>query len=453
MTDVADITSTDQATNPIRFPPDFTWGVATSSYQVEGAPDADGKGESIWDRFCTEPGRIADGTTGAGGVDHYHRWPEDVALMSELGVGAYRFSISWPRVIPTGTGTVNKAGLDFYDRLVDGLLSRNITPLPTLYHWDLPQALQDQGGWTSRDTAEAFADYAEVVAHRLGDRVGTFLTLNEPFVSAYLGHVWGIHAPGHRSTAEGFAASHHLLLAHGLAVERLRQIVPDARLGIVLNFTPAVPGTDSEADLAEAERINDRENRWYIEPIAGRGYPEVSDFHRDWDRSEVQDGDLDVISTPIDLLGVNYYTRHVAFTEPPTDDRWRPPTTEMGWEIHPPTFGDLLIHLHQTYDFPGLMVTENGAAMPDDRRRDGQVDDQDRIDFLYDHIAQVHRAMVEGAPIEGYLVWSLLDNFEWAEGFAKRFGIVEVDFESYERRLKSSAYWYGDLVRSGVLTR
>ncbi|MFP3905805.1 MAG: GH1 family beta-glucosidase [Acidimicrobiales bacterium] len=447
------MTDTAARTNPPRFPPDFIWGVATSSYQIEGGADVDGKGESIWDRFCTEPGRIADGTTGADGVDHYHRWPEDVTLMAELGVDAYRFSISWPRVIPNGTGTVNKAGLDFYDRLVDALLAKGITPLPTLYHWDLPQALQEAGGWPVRDTAHAFADYAEVVARRLGDRIGTWLTLNEPFVAAHLGHVLGIHAPGHTSTAEGFAASHHLLLAHGLAVERLRQTAPESRVGIVLNFTPAVPGTDSEADRIEAERINDRENRWYVEPIAGMGYPERSDHHRDWDRREVLEGDLDIISAPIDVLGVNYYTRHVVFTEPPADDSWRHPTTEMGWEIHPPTFGDLLIDLHQTYGFDAMVVTENGAAMADTERRDGYVDDQDRIDFLHDHIAQVHRAMVEGAPIEGYLVWSLLDNFEWAEGFAKRFGIVEVDFETYERRLKSSAFWYADLVRTGVLTR
>jgi beta-glucosidase len=435
----------------IRFPQDFVWGTATSSYQIEGAHDEDGKGESIWDRFCTEPGRIADGTTGADGVDHYHRWEQDLDLMAELGLGAYRFSIAWPRVIPDGVGPVNDVGLDFYDRLVDGLLARGITPLPTLYHWDLPQALQDQGGWTTRDTAYAFADYAEVVARRLGDRIGTWMTLNEPFVSAYIGHVLGVHAPGHTSKAEGFAASHHLLLAHGLAVARLRQVAPNARVGIVLNFTPAVPGTDSEADRAKAERINDRENRWYIEPIAGMGYPEGGGYHLGWDRREVHEGDMDTIAAHIDVLGVNYYTRRVTFTDPPADDSWKRPTTEMGWEIHPSTFGDLLIELHTNYGFPSILVTENGAAMPDTERHEGQIHDHDRIAYIRDHLHQVHRAIQIGAPIEGYLVWSLMDNFEWAEGYAKRFGIVEVDLTTFERRLKDSAHWFAEVSRRGVV--
>ena len=447
------MTDTSTGTHPIRFPPDFVWGVATASYQVEGAADADGKGESIWDRFCSEPGRIADGTTGAGGVDHYARWSEDLQLMGELGIGAYRFSIAWPRIVPNGIGDVNQTGLDFYDRLVDGLLARGITPLPTLYHWDLPQALQDRGGWTERSTAEAFADYVEVVARRLGDRIPTWLTLNEPFVSAWLGHVQGIHAPGHTDLAEGFAAAHHLLLAHGLATARLRKVAPEARVGVVLNFTPAVPATDSDADRAEADRVNDCENRWYTDPVFGRGYPEVSDFHESWDRRQILDGDLEVIAAPIDVLGVNFYTRHVVATDPSTDLSWRGPTTEMGWEIHPPTFGDLLVHLHRTYDPPSMLVTENGAAMPDTTRHNGLVDDRDRIAYLHDHIAEAHRAMVEGAPIEGYMVWSLLDNFEWAEGYAKRFGIIEVEPGTYERRLKASALWYADLVRAGVLIR
>jgi beta-glucosidase len=435
----------------IRFPEGFVWGSATSSYQIEGAADEDGKGESIWDRFCAEPGRIADGTSGAAGVDHYHRWREDLDLLVELGLGAYRFSIAWPRVVPDGDGGVNQKGLDFYDRLVDGLLARGIQPLPTLYHWDLPQALQDRGGWTTRETALAFAEYATSVAERLGDRIGTWMTLNEPFVSAVLGHVTGVYAPGLTDEATGFAASHHLLLAHGFGVERLRAAAPESRVGIVLNFTPVEAGTDSEADRAEAARIDDRDNRWYVEPIAGLGYPEHSDLHLRWDRREVHDGDLELIAAPIDVLGVNYYTRQVIFTEPPEDDRWRLPLTELGWEISPPSFGDLLIDLHLRYGFPSLLVTENGAAMPDAERVDGQIHDLDRIAYLREHLAQVHRAIEVGAPVEGYLVWSLLDNFEWAEGYSKRFGIVEVDLDTFERRLKSSALWFAKVARSGVV--
>jgi beta-glucosidase len=434
----------------LRFPDGFWWGAATSSYQIEGAPDADGKGESIWDRFCRQPGVIADSTTGAAGVDHYHRWSGDVSLMADLGMGAYRFSIAWPRVVPTGRGPVNPAGLDFYERLVDGLLQAGISPLPTLYHWDLPQALQDQGGWVSRSIAEAFADYAAAVVDRLGDRVDTWTTLNEPFVVANHGYVTGEHAPGHRSLQEGFAASHHLLVAHGFAVERIRSLAPHAQVGIVLNFTPAFPGTDSDADNAKAEELNDLENRWYIEPLTGQDYPPATADRLGWDRSEIHDGDLELIAQPLDLLGVNFYTRTVVYTAPPPEPVERP-VTDMGWEIHPRTFGDLLIDLHQRYRFPRYLITENGAAMADDQRVDGRVHDLDRIAYLRDHLAEVHRAIDAGVPVEGYMVWSLLDNFEWAHGFAKRFGIIEVDPVTLDRRAKASALWYADVARTGRL--
>ncbi|MGY6501509.1 MAG: GH1 family beta-glucosidase [Acidimicrobiales bacterium] len=436
----------------LRFPTGFRWGAATSSYQIEGAPEADGKGESIWDRFCATPGTIVDGTSGALGVDHYNRWPADVSLMSDLGLGAYRFSIAWPRVVPDGDGAVNAAGLDFYDRLVDALLEAGIQPLPTLYHWDLPQALQDRGGWVSRHTAHAFADYAEAVVARLGDRIGTWMTLNEPFVSANHGYVTGEHAPGHTSWAEGFAASHHLLLGHGLALERLRAAAPDAHLGLVLNFTPATPGTDSEADRAQAQQINDLENRWYVEPVAGLGYPEETGRRLGWTQDEVLDGDLDLISAPIDVLGVNFYTRTVVFTEAPADDSWRGPVTDMGWEIHPRSLGDLLVGLHDRHRFARYMITENGAAMPDTVRRHGRVDDQDRIDYLRRHLAEVHRAIGAGVPVEGYMAWSLLDNFEWAHGFAKTFGLVEVDQVTLDRRAKASALWYAEVARTNTVT-
>jgi beta-glucosidase len=435
----------------LRFPAGFVWGAATSSYQIEGAPDADGKGESIWDRFCTKPGAIADGTSGAAGVDHYRRWAADVSLMSDLGLGAYRFSISWPRVVPLGRGAVNGAGLDFYERLVDGLLDAGITPLPTLYHWDLPQALQDDGGWVSRATAEAFADYAAVVLERLGDRVGTWTTINEPFVVANHGYVTGEHAPGHTSWSEGFAASHHLLLAHGWAVDRIRSLAPDAEVGIVLNFTPAFPATDSEADRAKADELNDLENRWYVEPLTGHDYPAATADRLAWDRTEVLDGDMAVIAAPVDLLGVNFYTRTVVHTAPPPDSWAQRAVTDMGWEIHPRTFGDLLIDLHERYGFPRYLITENGAAMPDHARVDGRVHDLDRIDYVRSHLAEVHRAIEAGVPVEGYMVWSLLDNFEWAHGFAKRFGIVEVDPVTLDRRAKASALWYAEVARTGRL--
>ena len=444
------ITEVDQAST-LRFPTGFLWGSATSSYQIEGAPDADGKGESIWDRFCGQDGAIADGTSGAAGVDHYHRWQHDISLMSDLGLGAYRFSIAWPRVMAEGRGTANRSGLDFYDRLVDGLLSAGIRPLPTLYHWDLPQALQDTGGWTDRHTAEAFADYATAVVERLGDRVETWMTINEPFVVANHGYVTGEHAPGRRSWAEGFAASHHLLLAHGWAMERIRAIAPQAEVGIVLNFTPAFPGTDSEADVARAEELNDLENRWYVEPLAGHDYPMATGERLGWTRAEVLDGDMEVIAQPIDVLGVNFYTRTVVHTEQPPAQWADRPVTDMGWEIHPETFGDLLIGLHERYRFHRYLVTENGAAMADTERRHGRVYDPDRIAYVRDHLAEVHRAIEAGVPVEGYMVWSLLDNFEWAHGFAKRFGIVEVDPITLDRRPKASALWYADVARSGEL--
>jgi beta-glucosidase len=433
------------------FPETFLWGAATSSFQIEGAPDADGKGESIWDRFCTVPGAIADGTNGSRGVDHYDRWQADVSLLRDLGLGAYRFSISWPRILPTGRGTVNAAGLDFYDRLVDGLLEAGLVPLPTLYHWDLPQALQDEGGWVVRSTAEAFADYAAAVVERLGDRVDTWTTLNEPFVVANHGYVTGEHAPGHTDVQEGFAASHHLLLGHGWAVERIRALAPRAEVGIVLNFTPAFPGTDSEADRARAEEINDLENRWYVEPLTGGDYPAATADRLGWRRTEVREGDMAAIAAPLDLLGVNYYTRTVVHTagEPPGWDAR--PVTDMGWEIHPPTFGDLLIDLHERYRFGRYLITENGAAMPDTERVHGRVHDLDRIAYLHDHLAEVHRAIEAGVPIDGYMVWSFLDNFEWAHGFAKRFGIVEVDPVTLDRRPKASALWYAELARTGRL--
>ena len=438
-----------------RFPADFVWGAATSSFQIEGGADAGGRGLSIWDVFCRLEGVILDGSDGRLACDHYTRYADDVELMRRLGLGAYRFSVAWPRVVPGGRGAVETRGLDFYDALVDALLDAGIVPLPTLYHWDLPQALEDDGGWTVRTTAEAFADYAEAVVGRLGDRVPTWMTLNEPMVSAHHGYVSGEHAPGRRSLRDGLAAAHHLNVAHGLALERIRTLAPHAEAGIVLNFTPAEPADDSPEAIARCETVDDFENRWYIEPIAGLGYPRRTVERFDWDRAEVLDGDLELIARPIDVLGVNFYTRQFvaadeeAVVEPPG------PTTAMGWEIHPDSLRRLLIGLHERYAFPKLLITENGAAMPDvDRvggRSDGQVDDQDRIEYLRGHLTAVHDAIEAGVPVRGYFVWSLMDNFEWGWGYSARFGIIEIDPDTKDRRPKRSADWYASVVRSGVV--
>lgn len=430
----------------LTFPEGFVWGSATSSYQIEGATTADGRSPSIWDTFCAEPGRIKDGSSGDVACDHYNRYRDDVALMKELGLHAYRFSIAWPRVIPDGAGAVNQAGLDFYDRLVDELLGAGIRPFPTLYHWDLPQCVQDTGGWVNRETAYAFAHYVEAVVARLGDRIDTFTTLNEPFVSADHGYVTGEHAPGHTSRSEGFAASHHLLLAHGLAGERIRAGAPDARLAITINFSPIEPAADSKADIEAAHHRNNLENHWYSDPIAGFGYPEDTAHHFGWDHSEVHDGDLDLIGAPIDLLGINYYTRSFESADNSFSLPEGTRQNTMGWEIHPPSFGGLLRWLHDRYDFPSYLITENGCPMPDDKRHDGRVTDDDRIDFIRDHLEQAHMAIEEGFPLEGYLVWSLLDNFEWAWGYGPTFGIVEVDYETQERIPKKSALWLRDVV-------
>lgn len=431
----------------ITFPDSFVWGSATSSYQIEGAVDVGGRGASIWDTFSAEEGRIADGSSGAIAIDHYHRYREDVAIMASMGLDAYRFSIAWPRVVPDGRGVVNAEGLDFYDRLVDELLAAGITPLPTLYHWDLPQVLQDDGGWVSRDTAYAFADYAEAVVSRLADRVDTWTTLNEPFVSANHGYITGEHAPGHTSISEGMAAAHHLMLAHGLAGERIRSLAPDARLAIVINFTALEPVTTSDADLEKLTHTDNLENRWYTDPLAGRGYPAETAAHYEWDQSEVHDGDLDLISAPIDLLGVNYYFRELISTDENFERPADTPVNTMGWELHPPSLGRLLRWLHRNYDFPAFMITENGAPMPDnDRNEHGQIIDDDRLAFVRDHLSEVHSAIADGVPVEGYLVWSMFDNFEWAWGYGPTFGIVEVDYETLERRPKKSADWYRDAV-------
>ncbi len=433
-----------------RFPNGFVWGAATSSYQIEGAVTLDGRGESIWDRFCTVPGAIKDGSSGAVACDHYHHVDDDIALMQRLNLGAYRFSIAWPRVLPQGRGNVNMPGLDFYDRLVDLLLDAGIQPFPTLYHWDLPQVMEDEGGWPARATAEAFADYAEVVAGRLGDRVSDWMTLNEPFVVANHGYLTGEHAPGRTSLHDSLATSHHLLVGHAMAMERIRAASAGARVGIVVNFTPLTPIGSSPAAVDRQRIVNDIENRWYVDPIGGLGYPQYTVDRLGWAQAEIRDGDMELIARPIDALGVNFYTRQMvgAFGG---EREGRGPETAMGWEIHPSTLGDLLRGLHAAHRFPRYLITENGAAMPDADYVDGRIIDHDRLEYIAAHLGQVHQAMEDGVPVEGYFAWSLLDNFEWAHGYGPKFGLVAVDPSTQRRTPKQSALWYAEVARSGAI--
>jgi beta-glucosidase len=433
------------------FPADFVWGAATAAYQIEGAAGEDGRGESVWDRFSATPGKVRNGDTGAVACDFYHRYPEDIALMRELGLDAFRFSIAWPRIVPDGSGSVNEAGLDFYDRLVDELLEQGIEPFPTLFHWDTPQALQDAGGWASRATAERFVEYADVVSERLGDRVAHWTTHNEPWVVAWIGHAWGEHAPGHTSRAEAIAVSHHLLLSHGWAVEVLRRNAPDAQVGIALNLAHVDPASDSPEDVAAAREVDGNGNRWYLDPIFRREYP--ADMLETYGPESVplRDGDLEAIAAPIDFLGVNNYFRHVvsasANGEGPRIVRVPDAQlTDMGWEVYPHGLYQLLRRVAEDYAPAAMYVTENGAAYGDVRVHDGQVRDPERRAYISEHLDAVAQAVAEGAPVRGYFVWSFLDNFEWAQGYSKRFGIVYVDFATQERVPKESFYWYRDFI-------
>lgn len=431
----------------LSFPRGFRWGVATAAYQIEGSAGADGRGESIWDRFSHTPGKVLNGDTGDTACDHYRLWADDIGIMSELGVGAYRFSISWPRVLPAGRGPVNAAGLDFYDRLVDGLLEAGIEPFPTLYHWDLPQALEDEGGWTSRSTAEAFAEYAAIVAGRIGDRVSHMATLNEPWCSAVLGYEVGEHAPGRTSLPAALAAAHHLNLAHGLGVAAIRATAPNVRAGVVLNFEPKHPATDSAADVDAAQVAHDRFNRWFLDPIMGRGYPSRGVEATGWAMAEVREGDLAMVAAPIDFLGVNYYTRSVVSADGPLRSQ-DAPVTGMGWEIYPDGLTEVLDWIAAEHPGLDLYVTENGAAFP---LSDDPAEDPDRVAYLDGHIRAAHRAVEGGVPLRGYFVWSLLDNFEWAKGYSDRFGIVGVDFDTQRRYLRSSARWYRRVVHDNAV--
>ncbi|HZG03059.1 MAG TPA: GH1 family beta-glucosidase [Streptomyces sp.] len=435
-------------------PEDFAWGVATSAYQIEGAVAEDGRSPSIWDTFCRVPGAVAGGDTGDVACDHYHRWREDVALMKELGVTAYRFSIAWPRVVPGGDGPANRAGIDFYDRLVDALLEAGITPSATLYHWDLPQTLQDRGGWPVRDTAQHLASYASVAASALGDRVRHWATLNEPLCSAWIGHLEGRMAPGLTDVTAAVRASYHLLLGHGLAAQAIRAAAPGAEVGIVNNLSTVEPATPCEADVAAARRADGHTNRWWLDPVHGRGFPADMLEVYGVDLPE-RPGDREVIAQPLDWLGLNYYFPLVVADDPAgpppfTRQTGRPRgrRTGMDWDIDADGIESLLLRLTDEYGARRLYVTENGSAYPDTVGPDGTVDDPERVRYLEEHLAACARAVRKGAPLAGYFAWSLLDNFEWAYGYDKRFGLVHVDYRTQKRTVKNSGRRYADIIRT-----
>jgi beta-glucosidase len=445
------------------FPSDFVWGTATASYQIEGATREDGRGASIWDAFAATPGAIADGSNGDIADDHYHRYLEDVALMADLGVNAYRFSIAWSRIQPDGTGRANPRGIDFYRRLSESLLERGITPYATLYHWDLPLALEQAGGWLSRDTADRFGEYAHETSAALGDLVKHWITLNEPWCGAFLGYASGIHAPGKTLGTRSAQAAHHLLLGHGRAVSAVRAAAPDSQVGITLNLYSVKPASDSEADLDAARRIDGLQNRLFLEPVLTGAYPAdvIGDLGQEEWFSANPATDAAEIAAPLDFLGINYYSRHtvaagladatVASSNPGSEFVEFVDTgaakTLMGWEIHPDGLIDVLEQAHAYAPDLPLYITENGAAYEDVVKADGTIDDDERLEYFRSHLASCSSAIEQGIPLKGYFAWSLMDNFEWAWGYSRRFGLVHVDYETQQRTVKKSGRWFADVVR------
>jgi beta-glucosidase len=445
------------------FPDAFVWGTATASYQIEGAVGEGGRSPSIWDTFSHTPGAVLNGDTGDVATDHYHRWREDVDMLAALGVGAYRFSLAWPRLQPDGRGALNPAGVDFYARLIDALLERGIAPWATLYHWDLPQVLEDAGGWPARETALRFADYAAAVHERFGDRVAHWTTLNEPWCSSLLGYAQGRHAPGRRDGA----AAHHLLLGHGLAVERMRAQDPAGRYGITVNLSPVTAASAADADRDAARRIDGLLNRLFLDPLLRGRYPAdvFDDVAHVTGAAHIQPGDEQTIAAPLDFLGVNYYSRHVVRAGSAPAEEPSPwvasedvefvgrglPRTEMGWEIDASGLYDVLMRLTREYPAVPLYVTENGAAFNDELAADGTVADPRRVAYLDSHLRAAHGAIDDGADLRGYFVWSLMDNFEWGFGYSKRFGLVHVDYDTLHRTPKDSARWFAAVTRRGGL--
>lgn len=444
--------------NHLTFPKGFVWGTATSAYQIEGAWNEDGRGLSIWDVFCRQPGKTYKGDTGDVAADHYHRYQEDIDLISELGLKAYRFSIAWPRVMPHGTAPVNPAGLDFYDRLVDAMLAQGIEPYPTLFHWDLPQALQDHGGWTDRNIAGVFADYAHVVGKRLGDRVKNWITHNEPWVMAMSGYLFGEHAPGLQDPRLAAHAVHNLLLSHGLAVDALRSSCSQPiKVGITLNLSPIYPASDSEEDRQAAFRIDGMLNRIFLDPIYRGQYPQDVTATLGPLFPEIQTGDMEIISRPIDFLGVNYYSRTVVKNDPQSlligANTFNPVGNEYSqmWEVYPEGIYVLLTRVQRDYQPDNVYITENGIPVGDALDLDERVRDVRRSRYIHDHLVQLHRAMEAGVPLRGYMVWSLMDNFEWAHGYKMRFGLVYVDFDTQKRYIKDSGRWYAEVARENAI--
>ncbi len=437
-----------------KFPQNFQWGTATSSYQVEGAVENDGRGESIWDTFSKIEGKVFNGDHGAVACDHYHRYLEDCDIMASLGIQTYRFSIAWPRIFPNGNGTINEAGLEFYDRLVDALLERGIQPTATLYHWDLPQSLEDNGGWRSRDTVHAFEEYSRVVVRKLGDRVKRWFTINEPWVAWWLGHSLGIHAPGRKDDEKTLRqVSHHLLLAHGVGTRVIRdELGAQSRVGLVHNMGPVIPFTECEKDIEGSRRAFRKENGWLLQPVFEGCYPEDEWVRLGENTPDLEPEDLAIISTPTDFLGINLYTSNgVAIGEDEVKgfEKWYP-RTDFDWPIVPDALYWAIRHTSDLWGVPEILITENGCAFPDEKNGESPyVEDHARVFYLKEHLKSVHRAVQEGLPVTGYFLWSLLDNFEWAEGYSKRFGMVHVDFETQERTKKLSAVWYSKLIENG----
>ncbi|WP_278369897.1 GH1 family beta-glucosidase [Pseudoalteromonas lipolytica] len=426
---------------------DFIYGVATASFQIEGS--ADKRLPCIWDTFCATPGKIADNSNGERACEHVIKWREDIALIDSLGVDAYRLSISWPRVI-TLDGTLNHDGVKFYTDILDELARRNIKAFVTLYHWDLPQHLEDKGGWLNRETAFEFERYVDLISKAFGNKVYSYATLNEPFCSSYLGYEIGVHAPGIKGREFGRKAAHHLLLAHGLAMKVLNKNSPHALNGIVLNFTPCYPVTQSDADLAATAFADDYINQWYMKPVMTGAYPDIIEQLPEAHKPDILPGDMETIAQPLDFLGVNFYTRlHYQASETDYYEEMphKAPMTDIGWEIYPKALTELLVSLHEKYQLPPVFITENGAAM-DDKMINSEVHDQDRIDYYNSHLNAVNDAMEQGVTVSGYFAWSLMDNFEWAEGYSKRFGIVYVDYVTQQRVIKDSGNAYSHLIKN-----
>ncbi len=430
------------------FPHNFLWGAATASYQIEGAWNEDGKGESIWDRLSHTPGKITNGDTGDVACDHYHRYQEDIALMRRLGLKAYRFSTSWPRVLPSGHGIINPSGLDFYDRLVDALCAANIEPFLTLDHWDLPQSLQEKGGWENRDTCHAFADYAVLMVKRLGDRVKHWTTFNEPAVVAFDGNLVGAHAPGLQDPRITYQVAHNLLVAHGLATQAMRAADTSLQVGIVLNLWPVEAASEDPADVAAANRAWERSETLFLDPLFQGHYPVAVYDLVGANMPVICAGDLALIAQKLDYLGINYYSRNLLSADGQVETVPGSEYTEMGWEVQAPALRRLLNRIQHDYKLPPLYITENGAAFHDEVGQDGKVDDPRRLAYLKDHFIQTRLAMQDGVDVRGYFVWSLLDNFEWSHGYSKRFGLIRVDYETQQRTIKESGNWYAEVIRS-----